>query len=259
MSKCNEEAFNLARLHGLMELYGDSLGKEANPEEYESVALHFENENNNYLAGKFYLLASSYAEALKHLIKKHVNNEIEAKAIELAVECIGKANNEGLTNILIEYLMGDHDGMPKDAKYLFKLYLSLKKYVEAAKTAVLIARQEQQTGNYRDAHDVLFGMYFDLIKENIKIPSELQQNLMILHSYILIKIQIKLDNHLRAARLLCRIAENISKFPSHIVQILTSTVIECSKSGLKNSAFNYATMLLRPEYKDMIDPKHKKK
>jgi hypothetical protein len=50
---------------------------------------------------------------LKHLIKKHPNQEIEAQAIDLAVECIGKANNEALTNILIEYLMGDHDEMPK--------------------------------------------------------------------------------------------------------------------------------------------------
>lgn len=62
MSKCNDEAFHLARMHGLMELYGDSLGKEANTEDYESVALHFENENNHYLAGKFHLLASSYSD-----------------------------------------------------------------------------------------------------------------------------------------------------------------------------------------------------
>ncbi|RNA38921.1 WD repeat-containing [Brachionus plicatilis] len=202
---------------------------------------------------------STIGKALKHLIKKHPTPEIEAMAIDLAIDCIGKANNDTLTNILIEYLMGDHDGMPKDAKYLFKLYLSLKKYVEAAKTAVLIARQEQLSGNYRDAHNVLFSMYSDLNKENIKIPSELYQNLMILHSYVLIKIQIKQNNHLRASRLLCRVAENISKFPSHIVQILTSAVIECSRSGLHNSAFNHATMLLRPEYKDMIDPKFKKK
>ena len=64
MSKCTEEAFHLARMHGLMELYAESLGKEANPEEYESVALHFESENNNYLAGKYYMLASSYAEVI---------------------------------------------------------------------------------------------------------------------------------------------------------------------------------------------------
>jgi WD repeat-containing protein 19 len=94
-------------------------GKEANPEEYESVALHFDGENNHYLAGKYYMLASSYSEALKHLIKKHPNSEIEAQAIDLAVECIGKANNEALTNILIEYLMGDHDEMPKVIVLIF--------------------------------------------------------------------------------------------------------------------------------------------
>ncbi len=214
MSKCTDEAFNLARLHGLMELYGDSLGGEANPEEYESVALYFENEGNFYLTGKYYMLASAYTDAIKHLIKKQPSGDVERKCIDLAVECIGKANNDALTNLVIEYLMGDHDGMPKDAKYLFKLYLSLKKYVEAAKTAVLIARQEQQSGNYRDAHDVLYSMFADLIKERIKIPFELSSNLMYLHSYTLIKLQIKLGNHLRAARLLCRIAENISKFPS---------------------------------------------
>jgi WD repeat-containing protein 19 len=86
--------------------------------------------------------------------------------------------------------MGDHDGMPKDAKYLFNLYLSLKRYVVAAKTAILISRQEQQTGNYRDAHDVLLGMNQDLVKEKIKIPFEVPQNLMLLHSYILVKVKI---------------------------------------------------------------------
>ena len=95
MSKCTDEAFHLARLHGQMELYAEALGREAAPEEYESVALHFEGEGNFYLAGKYYMLASAYAEALKHLVKKHASAEVEAQAIELAVECVGKANNEG--------------------------------------------------------------------------------------------------------------------------------------------------------------------
>lgn len=215
MSKCLDEAFQLARMHGQMELYAETLGNEANSEDYESVALFFEKENNNFLAGKYYLYASSYQKAIRLLIKiQSSNSEREQEAIELAVQCVGKAQDESLTHLLIEYLMGEHDGNPKDAKYLFKLYLSLKKYVEAAKTAILIAKQEQQTGNYREAHNVLYGMYNDLIKEKIKIPFEIKQNLMLLHSYILVKIQIKLNNHLRAARLLCRIAENISKFPS---------------------------------------------
>ena len=64
----------------------------------------------------------------------------------------------------------------------------MKQYVEASKTAIIIARKEQQTGNYRDAHDVLFGMHQDLVNEKIKIPFEVQQNLMLLHSYILVEV-----------------------------------------------------------------------
>ena len=46
---------------------------------------------------------------------------------------------------------------------------------------------------------------------------------------------------------------------SDIVPILTSTVIECHRSGLKNSSFSYAAMLMRPEYRNKIDLKYKKK
>ena len=41
--------------------------------------------------------------------------------------------------------------------------------------------------------------------------------------------------------------------------ILTSTVIECYRAGLKNSSFSYAAMLMRPEYRNSIDLKYKKK
>lgn len=47
----------------------------------------------------------------------------------------------------------------QDAKYLFRLYMALEQYREAARTAILIAREDQAAGNYRNAHDVLFYMY----------------------------------------------------------------------------------------------------
>ena len=47
----------------------------------------------------------------------------------------------------------------QDAKYLFRLYMALEQYHEAARTAILIAREDQAAGNYRNAHDVLFYMY----------------------------------------------------------------------------------------------------
>lgn len=44
-----------------------------------------------------------------------------------------------------------------------------------------------------------------------------------------------------------------------IIPILTSTVIECQRAGLKASAFSFAAMLMRPEYRQHIDSKWKKK
>lgn len=44
-----------------------------------------------------------------------------------------------------------------------------------------------------------------------------------------------------------------------VVPILTSTVIECQRSGLKKSSFEFAAMLMRPEYRQQIDSKWKKK
>lgn len=44
-----------------------------------------------------------------------------------------------------------------------------------------------------------------------------------------------------------------------IVPILTSTVVECHRAGLEKSAYQYATMLMRPEYRSAIDGKYAKK
>lgn len=51
-------------------------------------------------------------------------------------------------------------------------------------------------GNYRNSHDVLFSMYTELQAQKIKIPAEMATNLMILHSYLLVKVSPKvLANH----------------------------------------------------------------
>ncbi|XP_005092773.1 WD repeat-containing protein 19 [Aplysia californica] len=256
MSHCNDEAFQLAQQHRQMEIYADIIGSDATPEDYQSIAVYFENEKNHFLAGKFFLLSGQYSKAMKHFLKC---NAEDGQAIELAIETVGRANDDVLTKQLVDFLMGDVDGSPKDAKYLFRLYMALKKFGEAARTAIIIAREEQNAGNYRNAHDVLFSMYQELKQNKIKIPAEMATNLMILHSYILVKIHVKRGDHLKGARMLIRVANNISKFPSHIVPILTSTVIECHRAGLKNSSFSYAAMLMRPEYRNDIDLKYKRK
>ena len=59
--------------------------------------------------------------------------------------------------------------------------------------------------------------------------------------------------------MLVRVARNITGFPRHVVPILTSTVIECQRADLKSTAFEYAAMLMRPEYREEINPAYKRK
>ncbi|CAJ1052137.1 WD repeat-containing protein 19 [Xyrichtys novacula] len=257
MSQCNDEAFQLAQQHGQMEVYADIIGPEATQEDYQSIALYFEGEKKHLQAGKFFQKCGQYSRALKHFLK--CPNSEDNLAVEMAIETVGQAKDPSLTVQLIDYLMGESDGMPKDAKYLFRLYMALQQYREAARTAIIIAREEQNAGNYRNAHDVLFSMYTELQAQKIKIPAEMATNLMILHSYLLVKIHVKKGDHLKGARMLIRVSNSISKFPAHVVPILTSAVIECRRAGLKNSAFGFAAMLMRPEYRNDIDPKYRKK
>lgn len=61
---------------------------------------------------------------------------------------------------------------------------------------------------------MLFSMYQELRRNGIKIPSEMQSNLSLLHSYILVRLHVRRGQHTKGARMLVRVAQNISKFPS---------------------------------------------
>ena len=259
LSKCVDEAFQLAKQHAKMDLFADIIGDDASTEDYHSIAVYFETERNSLQAGKFFFKAGQYSKALRHLLKSASSSNDDAEAIALAIEVVGASGQAHLSRQLVDFLMGETDGVPKDAKYLFRLYMAKGQYREAAKTAIIIAREEQSQGNYRNAHDVLFKMHQELMNNGIAIPGEMKHNLMILHSYILARSHVKRGDHLKGARMLLRVAKNISKFPSHVVPILTSTVIECQRAGLKTSAFNYAVVLMRPEHRSEIDDKYKKK
>lgn len=49
-------------------------------------------------------------QALKHFVK--CSGE-DSQAIELAIETVGRANDESLTRMLIDFLMGETDNVPK--------------------------------------------------------------------------------------------------------------------------------------------------
>lgn len=216
MSLCYEEAFQLARQHGKLQLFGEILiqNADARLEDFKSLALHFENEKNYLLAGKFYFHSRDYAKAMTYLLKAAANNSNDGEALSLAIDTIASSNNEKLAKSLIEFLLGDTDGSPKDPKYLFRLYMARKQFQEAAKTALIIANQEQVNGNYRVAHDMLFTMYQELKGNNLTIPAEMKASLALLHSYILVRLHLKRGDHLKCANMLVRVAENISLFPS---------------------------------------------
>lgn len=174
------------------------------------------------------------------------------REIDAAIEVVGRSQNENLIQQLIDFLAGEKDGVPKDSSYTYRLYLALKKYENAAKTALIIAREEQDLGNYPVAHSVVVETIRHLEDAKIKVSLQLRQAFVLLHSYMLVKSMVKRNDHMMAARLLLRVVQNISKFPKHIVPLLTSTVIECQRAGLKASSYEYAATLVRPEYRAML-------
>ncbi|KAI8805835.1 hypothetical protein BJ742DRAFT_819298 [Cladochytrium replicatum] len=258
-----DEAFELAQQHDVMEHYAELIKEEATPEMLMNVANFFQNANRPLLAGKYLMQAGNYARALKLFLdipsSTSSNSSSSPTALDLAIETVGLAKSDALTHELIDYLMGERDGVPKPAKYIFKLYVSLQSYKEAARTAAIIAKEEQASGNYKAAKELVLGSIRELRKRKVKIPSEVDRILMLLHSYMLVKVLIKADEHMNAARLLIRVAHHISQFPSHVVPILTTTVLECHRAGLHRSSFEHAATLMRPEYRGAVDVKFKRK
>jgi len=254
MAKMGDRAFQLATTHDAMHEYALQLGEKGTPEDYKAIALYYEQKGQVGEAGTFYARCGDSKRAVSLYLQSGTDEHIQA-----AIDVVGTANNEALTSELIDYLVGERDGIPKEPNHIFKLYMALGSYTQAAQTAVIIARQEQDRGNYKLAHRVLFETHEALMAHGIKVPQDLAKSLMILHSYILVKVLVKQGDHLGGARMLIRVAKHISKFPSHVVPILTSTVIECQRSGLRRNAYEYASMLMRPEYRSQIASQYKRK
>lgn len=57
-------------------------------------------------------------------------------------------------------------------------------------------------------------MCSELTTNDLKISNEMMFSLMLLHSYILVRLHVKRGDHVKAAALLIRVADNISKFPA---------------------------------------------
>lgn len=249
MAKRVNDAFELATTHDTMEVFETALGGDGTPEQYQNIAKYYETKQQHSKAAEFYALCGQYRVALA-LYQK-------CNEIERAIEVVGRAKDDMLTHRLIDYLMGDSTGIVQEPIHIFRLYMALGNYIQAARTAMVIAHQECENGNYKAAHSVLYETYHELEARSIRIPQQLRSTFILLHSYLLVKKRIKVGDHSGAARLLVRVVKNISSFPSHTVPILTSAVIECHRAGLKKTAFEYASQLMSSEYRAQLDPNYR--
>ncbi|KAG5502748.1 hypothetical protein JKF63_04515 [Porcisia hertigi] len=266
LAKSLSEAFELARTHDCMFNFESALLNQvqlkdgvaplANQADFAMIAEYYDKEGRPGQAGLYYHISGNYAKALKKYLESG-----QPEDIEKAVEVVGKAHSDSLTNKFIDYLMGETDGEPKDPSYIFKLYLAMGSYEKAAKTSVIIAAKEQEMGSYRGAHKTLVEAYRMLQQKNIRVPNDLRRTLMLLHSYIIVKDLLKIMNDDdTACRMLLRVSRNIQKFPKHVVMIVSSTVLQCVKSNFKKSAFDYACYLIQNEsYRTEMSEKSRKK
>ncbi len=257
MAKLDSQAFERARSHGKMDVYARALGDNGTEEQYLRLAKYFESASDAASAARLYQRVGLYDKALR-LFMQCGESEIDA-AIGVVRAAGNTANVSHLGHQLHAYLSGElGDRKAKDPIYIYKLQMAVRDFAEASNTALLIAAQEQEIGSYKTAHSILFECASDLAKNNIPVPNELSRALQLLHSYIIVRKLVQRNRHLEAAKLLIRVAENISKFPAHVVQILTSCVVECRRGRLKQAAFKYAKKLMLPENRNRILPKLKK-
>ncbi|ETM43841.1 hypothetical protein L914_10843 [Phytophthora nicotianae] len=256
-----DEAFALAQQHGEVDCFAATLGQEnMSAKRASQVAEHYERLSPER-AAEFYQAAGNYHKALKLLLACSAaggsaggSGSAADTALVRAIEVVGAARNDMLTHTLIDHLMGEQDGIPKDPHHIFRLYLALGNYTQAAKTAVIIARQEQELGNYKLARDVLVETSRQLRARRLRVAQELQNALTLLHSYVLVKKLVKRSQHGPAARMLVRVAQHLSKFPTHAANILISAVIECQRAGLRTYSYDFAATLMRtPEYRGSMD------
>lgn len=102
-------------------------------------------------------------------------------------------------------------------------------------------------------------LFKGLKERNLPVSNELNHRLSVLHSYVLAKKYIIRKQHMKAARNLLRVANNLTMFEKDIVNILTTVVIECAEVGLNKSASQYALVLMNEKHKALIKDAYRAK
>lgn len=175
----HNDAFSKAQVFQEMEMYANSV-EDLNEKEALKIAQYYEGVSKFKLAGTYYEKAGKYSNALDCYM------QAGDEALDQAIDCVSKSQNESLFFKMLDFLEGDDTHDPKDPKYAFKLYLMFGKIEEASKIAIAIVKSEMEEGNYKEAHKILIYMLTEILERKAKISFELIQKTIIIHSYTLV-------------------------------------------------------------------------
>lgn len=115
-AKEHEKAFELATMYDAMEVFTKQLGDKGTKEQWLAIANYYEGKNAYGLAGNFYAKCGMPKRAVELYLRSGSDEHIQA-----AIEVVGSARDEELTGELIDYLVGERDGIPKEPSHIFKL------------------------------------------------------------------------------------------------------------------------------------------
>ena len=261
-----DEAFGFAEEHGRVDLYGQLLigdddeasSSDIRPldtKEALRIARYYKRGGQLNRAARFYACGGDFATALPLYLAGGTEEDLNA-----ALKLVGLANNDMLTHRLIDHLMGESNGVAQEPIYIYRLYFCLGRYAEAAATAELISRQEMDTGRLKEAHALLAEAIRGLANRGVHVPRSLQDDFVMLHSYVLAKTMMRAKRYLLAAKLLERCAHRLSRFPTEATQILTTCALTFQRAGANADALRWAKALFQhAEYRVRVDAKFQKR
>ncbi|OHT11193.1 WD repeat protein [Tritrichomonas foetus] len=244
----SEDAFRIAELHDKMDELADLIGENGTPQQYEAIATYFCTRSQMIQAAKFFAMAGDPHRAMNCYMADGSD-----QAMDAALELAEKVPDRNLRDQFLEYLNANMKDKTRDLRYLLRMFIIMQQFDEAAAMALKIADEFRLRGEYKPSRDLLFDIICQLEKHSVSVTNETRQALMIVHSYLLIKPQRE-KNKVVAALLLKRLSKYVSKFPAHASNLLVMGVVECSRVGMKKSAFEIATKVLQPEYEGKVKP-----
>ncbi|KRX03337.1 hypothetical protein PPERSA_05695 [Pseudocohnilembus persalinus] len=252
-----QEAFLIAQSSGCMDVYVSTLVEQVknfSQEDALKVAQYYEGQNSWVKSAENYEKANNPGKALKLYFK------CGDSYIPQMIDLVSKHKDQALlVQNLNDYLGGELGDGPKDPKWLLELQQAIGNTKAVVSIAITISQDEMDRASFKEAHRILFNTYQKLKEEQLGIPYDLEQRLLLVHSYQIVKRVVKSDDHENAAWLLHRVSSNISMFQAAKINIFTSAVIESSRAQIKVLAYKWAVELIRPENRKDINEKYKSK